>query len=142
MSSSVTLLFAFFILLLFAARNPACADESDFFAVIRVHHEEQNPVHRMAHCDGSGLVLRVVRVWNRGGERITEDGRGLFESNPVLGAIRIGFLRIPDEPHSAAATIAPCLQRGSFSANDEFSGSHGRVRGSLVTVSAETDSHG
>ena len=78
--------------------------------MIRVHHDEENPVQRMAHCDGSDLILRVFRVWNGGRKRITEDGRGLFECDPMFGAIRLGLLETPDEPHAADATIGPYLQ--------------------------------
>lgn len=106
-SSGLSGLAAFFILLQFTGRCPPCADDAYIFADLRVRYNEEPPVHRLAEREKPKLGYRVFWVWNGCRERILEDADGFLKRHSVLSEVGCRLLRIVDEVHGRVRSALP-----------------------------------
>ena len=83
-ASSAASILTFFILLLFASRCRASADDASPVRPIRMDHDKEPLGERHSHGNETTLVGRVVGVSDGRGKRISEDGRGLLERDAVI----------------------------------------------------------
>lgn len=82
--ASLPLLEAFFIIFSFRASRAPGADDADGLAAVGVHDRQQTLVLGDAQEDESFFLVRVARIGHNAAQRISKDGRRLFEGDFVL----------------------------------------------------------